>query len=234
VEALLRWQHPELGLVPPMEFIPIAEETGLIVPIGKWVLREACRQFQSWRASGLAPRYVGVNLSGVQFNDPDLLPTIDKILKETKLDPKCLELEITESIIMQNAEETIDILKNLESKGIRLAIDDFGTGYSSLSYLKRFPIHTLKIDKAFIQDVTRSKDDAAIVSAIIAMAKTLEIKIIAEGIETEEQLAFLRDHACERAQGFLFSKPLPVESMMELLSKNDVLVTGSSRNPDKG
>jgi diguanylate cyclase (GGDEF)-like protein/PAS domain S-box-containing protein len=234
VEALLRWQHPELGLVPPMEFIPIAEETGLIAPIGKWVLREACRQFQSWCESGVAPQYVAVNLSGIQFNDPGLLSTINMILQDTGLDPKCLELEITESVIMQNAEETVDILKNLKSKGVRLAIDDFGTGYSSLSYLKRFPIDTLKIDKAFIHDITRNKDDAAIVSAIIAMAKTLEIKIIAEGIETEEQLVFLRDHVCERVQGFLFSKPLPMKPMTELLSKNEFLVTDCPRNASEG
>jgi diguanylate cyclase (GGDEF)-like protein/PAS domain S-box-containing protein len=208
VEALIRWRSPEAGLIGPNDFIPVLEETGLIVPVGEWVLREACTQNKRWKEAGLSVPRIAVNLSGRQLNDPSLVSTVGRVLKDTGLDPASLELEITEGMI-ENADEAVKILHGLSSMGVRLAIDDFGTGYSSLSYLKSFPINTLKIDQTFVRDVTTDADDAAIAKAIIAMAHSLKLNVIAEGVETREQLDFLSSEACDEIQGFLFGRPLP-------------------------
>ncbi len=216
VEALVRWQHPEFGLVPPARFIPLAEETDLIIPIGEWVLRTACEQGRRWREQGLPVWRMGVNLSARQFRHKNLLEPIFRILRESGFDPHHLELEITESLLMQGADKTIGILEELDKAGIRLSLDDFGTGYSSLSYLKRFPIDTVKIDRSFVRDIHTDPNDAAITSAIIAMAHSLKLSVIAEGVETQEQLAFLRERECDEYQGYLFSKPLVAEEVERL------------------
>jgi diguanylate cyclase (GGDEF)-like protein len=205
-EALVRWNDPDRGLVLPEEFIPLAEETQLIVPIGAWVLRTACAQMKAWHDAGHPRLRVAVNLSPRQFQDRELTATVERILQETGYPPTLLDLEITESTAMQNAELTLAILNGLKEMGIRISIDDFGTGYSSLSYLKRFPIDTVKIDQDFVRDLT--SDDTAIISAVISMARALNLRVIAEGVETEEQLAFLRREQCSEMQGFLFSEPL--------------------------
>ena len=215
-EALLRWHHPDFSLVSPAQFISVAEETGLIVPIGEWVLRSACAQAQAWRAAG-AKLSVTVNLSGRQFNQPGLADTIARALRESGLDPGLLELEITEGVLMQNAQATIDTLQALHGMGLRIAIDDFGTGHSSLSYLKRFPIDTLKIDQTFVRDVTSDPNDASIVTAIIAMARSMGLRVVAEGVETEGQLVFLHSHRCDGAQGYLFCRPLPALEVTPLV-----------------
>ena len=220
VEALIRWRHPQAGLVPPMEFIPLLEDTGLIVAVGEWVLRTACAQANAWQAIASSPVCVSVNLSGRQFSDPNLADLIGRILTETGLKPHLLELEITESILMQNIETAIDTLNLLHKMGVKLAIDDFGTGYSSLSYLRRFPIHTLKIDRSFVSDVTTNTDDAAIATAIILLAHTLSLRVVAEGVETKEQLRFLRSRRCDMMQGYLFSKPQPSEVLTEMLRED--------------
>lgn len=209
VEALVRWQHPERGLVPPASFIPLAEETGLIVPIGEKVLEVACAQVKSWQAAGISPLPVAVNLSAVQLRKKGLLSTMERILTETGLAPDLLELEITESAIMQDTEKAIALLRVLQGMGIQVTMDDFGTGYSSLSYLKRFPIGSLKIDRCFINEVLTSADDAEIIRAIIAMAHRLRLKVVAEGVETAEQLAFLRREGCDEVQGYYFARPMP-------------------------
>lgn len=216
-EALVRWKSPEVGMVSPAEFIPLAEETGLIVPIGEWILRTACAQNKAWQQRGLSPVRMGVNLSVRQLQRQNLIGTIAHALNETGLDPNYLELELTESIIMKSNESTMAELRELHLGGIEISIDDFGTGYSSLSYLKRLPIDTLKIDKSFVQDVATDPDDAAIVAAIITMAHTLKLKVVAEAVETVEQLEFLRSLKCDRMQGYLFSKPLPAEEITRLL-----------------
>ena len=216
VEALVRWLHPERGLIQPMEFIPLAEETGLIVPIGEWVLRTACAQNKAWQDAGYPPVVMAVNLSGRQFRQPDFTGRISKVLAATGLAPEYLELEITESIAREDVEYTIAILKELGAMGIGIAIDDFGTGYSSLSYLKRFPITTLKIDRIFVQDAAKSQQDAAIISAIILLAHNLNLKVVAEGVETPEQRLLLRERHCNMMQGFLFSRPLPAEQVASL------------------
>ncbi|RFC41075.1 MAG: PAS domain S-box-containing protein/diguanylate cyclase (GGDEF) domain-containing protein [Candidatus Nitrotoga sp. CP45] len=218
VEALLRWNNPEIGMVPPEYFIPIAEETGLIIPIGEWVLREACRQNSEWRMLGLPKISVAVNLSAVQFRQNNFGEMIKEILCEYGLDPSGLELEITESAVMHNAEASIALLLELKAMGLKLAVDDFGTGYSSLSYLKRFPIDKLKIDQSFVRDITVDSDDAVIVSTIINMARTLKLKVIAEGVETAEQLSFLKHQECDEIQGYYFSKPMPPEKINSLLA----------------
>ena len=220
VEALLRWRHPERGLVSPADFIPILEETGLIRPVGDWVLRTACRQQLAWRVQGLPPLRMAVNLSARQFHQHDLLGTVNEILQETGLDASDLDLEITEGVLVENVSSTVDMLEAFELMGVRLAIDDFGTGYSSLSYLKRFPLHTLKIDQGFVHDVTEDGDSAAIVQAIIALAHSLRLGVIAEGVETEEQLAFLRREGCREVQGYLFCRPLPAAELAEWLTRN--------------
>ena len=217
MESLLRWHHPEQGLVSPDEFIPVAENTGLITQIGEWVLHTACAQNKAWQDAGLPPIHVSVNLSSRQFQQIDLIEIIDRALRETGLDARFLELEITEGSAMQNVESTIYKLKGMDALGVKIAIDDFGVGYSSLSYLKRFPIHTLKIDRSFVSDITTDPDDRAIVTAIIALAKTMNLKVVAEGVETEEQLDFLRRLHCNEMQGYLFSKPVPAGELREML-----------------
>jgi diguanylate cyclase (GGDEF)-like protein/PAS domain S-box-containing protein len=223
VEALLRWHHPERGLIPPAEFIPLAEVTGLIVTMGPWILRSACAQVQAWREAGFAGLSLAVNLSARQFQQPDLAELVTRILEETGLPPRHLDLEVTESYAMQNPEQAIDTLRRLKALGVRLSIDDFGTGYSSLSYLRRFPIDTLKIDKSFVGDITRDADDATIVTAVIAMAHALKLNVVAEGVETEDQLAFLAARRCDRLQGYLFSYPLPPEEARELLGRHRIV-----------
>jgi len=217
VEALLRWNHPELGLVSPGQFIPLAEETGLIVPIGRWVLEEACAQNMAWQRRGLRPVTMAVNLSPRQFADPNLLHDVDEALAASGMSPVLLQLEVTESMVMRNVSRAIKVLDAIQSRGIRLAIDDFGTGYSSMSLMKQFPIDTIKIDRSFVRDLPVDSEDQAIAQAIISMGKALGMTVIAEGVETVEQEAFLRSHACDEMQGFLFSKPLPAKQMADLL-----------------
>jgi diguanylate cyclase (GGDEF)-like protein len=217
VEALLRWDQPDLGILPPTQFIPLAEETGLIVPIGRWVLRTACEQHMAWQCDGLPPICMAVNLSPRQFQYEHLLRDIDETLAATGIPPELLELEITESMVMQNVERAIDLLTKIKERGVRLAMDDFGTGYSSMALIKRFPIDTLKIDRSFIRDLPNDADDMAIADAIIGLGKALRLTIVAEGVETMEQEAFLRDHACDEMQGYLFSRPVSAESIPTLL-----------------
>ena len=219
MEALLRWQHPERGMIPPNEFIPLAEETGLIIPIGEWVLLSACIQNKEWQDAGIPPVRIAVNLSMRQLKQKNLVAKITEILAETGLEPRWLELELTESVIMQNAEDSVQQLNDIKALGIGLAIDDFGTGYSSLSYLKRFPIDRVKIDQSFVQGVCNNPDDAAISQAIIALAASLNLKVTAEGVETADQLTFLRDHQCCDAQGYLFSRPVPTDAMTRMLQQ---------------
>jgi len=214
VEALLRWQHPELGAVSPAEFIPVAEENGLILPIGEWVLRQATQQLQNWRLAGLADLtdlQMAVNLSAVQFRHPNLPELVTQVLQDAGLPPQCLELELTEGVAMHNPLAAIDIMNHLHDRGVRMSIDDFGTGYSSLSYLRRFQIGKLKIDQSFVRDLTDEPDDKAIVVAVIALAHSLGFTTIAEGVETQGQLDFLREQGCDEVQGYFFSKPLPPE-----------------------
>jgi diguanylate cyclase (GGDEF)-like protein/PAS domain S-box-containing protein len=216
-EALLRWQHPELGLVSPLSFIPLAEQTGLIIPIGTWVLKTAMQQNKAWQDAGLPPVKIAVNISLVQFKDENFISKLQEILTTTKLAPQFLELELTESVLMENARQFIDKLNLIKEMGISLAIDDFGTGYSSLSYLKELPIDKIKIDKSFIQDIPDNADDSAITRAIISMAKNLNLRILAEGVETKEQLKFLQENHCDEVQGYLFGRPLNIEDCTELL-----------------
>jgi len=216
VEALVRWRHPTLGLISPSEFIPLAEDTGLIVPIGEWVLRTASLQGRRWRDQGFAPIQIAVNISARQFHDQDLAQTVIMILEETGLSPKNLELEITESSIMQDAEFAAGMLNRLKNMGINISIDDFGTGFSSLASLKRLPIDVLKIDQSFVREATSDPDDAALVMAIITLAHNLRLKVIAEGVETEDQLRFLQLLRCDEIQGELFSKPLAAEKFVSL------------------
>jgi diguanylate cyclase (GGDEF)-like protein len=223
LEALVRWQVPDYGLVPPAEFIPIAEETGLIVPIGEWVLRTACAQTKLWHESGFPQLSIAVNLSARQFQQQDLVERIEQILKETRIAPDALELEITESYAMQNADYTISVLTQLKKRGIRVSIDDFGTGYSSLSYLKQFPIDTLKIDRSFVKDLATDANDAAIAAAIIVLAHSLKLQVIAEGVETQAELDILKRHACDKMQGYFFSRPIPVKELEALLHSKKTL-----------
>jgi diguanylate cyclase (GGDEF)-like protein len=217
VEALLRWTHPDLGAVPPMQFIPLAEETGLIVPIGRWVLTEACAQNMAWQRRGLLPVSMAVNLSPRQFADDHLLQDIDEALAASGMSPVLLQLEVTESMVMRNVARATRVLDAIQGRGIRLAIDDFGTGYSSMSLMKHFPIDTIKIDRSFVRDLPNDSEDQAIAQAIISMGKALGMTVVAEGVENAEQQAFLRSHACDEMQGFLISKPLPPRQMAELL-----------------
>jgi diguanylate cyclase (GGDEF)-like protein/PAS domain S-box-containing protein len=217
LEALLRWQHPDLGLVPPDRFIRIAENSGLIVPIGEWVVRTACRQARKWQDEGLPAVSVAVNVSAVQFRQAGFCELIRRVLHETGLAPQYLELELTESLLLANADLMLSVVQELKAMGVTLAIDDFGTGYSSFSYLKQFPVGRLKIDRSFIRDVAVNPDDAAITTAIISMAKSLRLKVIAEGVEDEAQMSFLRAHQCDEIQGYYFSKPLPVDKVADKL-----------------
>jgi EAL domain-containing protein (putative c-di-GMP-specific phosphodiesterase class I) len=219
VEALIRWRHPHRGLVPPNQFIPIAEECGFIVPIGRWVLREACRQTKAWQNAGLTPLRVAVNISSVELRAKDFVAGVGAILAETGLDPSCLELELTETFLMQDSNSTGVVLQGLKEMGVQLALDDFGTGYSSLSFLKRFPIDTVKIDQSFVRDVTTDADDASIVSAVISMAGSLHMRVVAEGVETGEQLAFLQERGCAFGQGYYFSRPMIADEFSQLLEK---------------
>lgn len=220
VEALVRWQHPQLGLLSPVEFIPLAEDNGLILPLGEWVLREACRQNRQWQEEGFTAMQVGVNVSARQFQQEQLAELVLRILEETGLEPKYLDLELTESSIMSNAQATIDVLTRLKAVDVTISIDDFGTGFSSLSYLKRLPIDTLKIDRSFVSDLTTDPDDAALVMAIVTLAHNLRLQVVAEGVETEEQLRFLRLLRCDEVQGYLFSKPLAAEGLEKMLGLN--------------
>jgi diguanylate cyclase (GGDEF)-like protein/PAS domain S-box-containing protein len=220
MEALIRWQHPELGLLPPVEFIGHAEHSGLIVPIGAWVLRTACVQNQTFLGRAPSPLTVSVNLSARQFEDKHLMREIERALAESSLKPNCLELEITESMVMRDIQSSKKILDGIKSKGIRLAIDDFGTGYSSLVSIKRFPFDCIKIDRSFIKDIPHDPDDVAITQAIIAMAHSLRLKVIAEGVETQEQLDFLTEHGCHEFQGYFFRRPQPAEDFSKLLREN--------------
>jgi diguanylate cyclase (GGDEF)-like protein/PAS domain S-box-containing protein len=217
LEALIRWRHPQWGTVPPARFIGLAEETGLIVPIGAWALRTACYQSRSWQSAGLAPLRVAVNLSARQFAEPDLQQAISGVLAETGLQPACLEIEVTESLMMTNAEAAIGTMHELTAMGIGLSIDDFGTGYSSLSYLKRLPANMLKIDRSFVHDLAASPDAAAMVSAIITLARGLRMRVIAEGVETPAQIDYLRAQGCDYVQGFFYSKALPVPEVEHIL-----------------
>jgi diguanylate cyclase (GGDEF)-like protein/PAS domain S-box-containing protein len=216
LEALLRWQHPELGLVPPDRFIRVAENSALILPIGEWVLKTACWAMRRWHEHGLPAVPVAVNVSAVQFRQEGFRDLIARVLEETGLAPQYLELELTESLLLSNSDLTFPVLRNLKEMGVKLAIDDFGTGYSSLSYLKQFPVHKLKIDRSFVKAVATNPDDAAITSAIISMGKSLNLRVIAEGVENEAQMEFLRRHRCDEIQGYYFSKPLPLEEVAKL------------------
>ncbi|MBU1978037.1 MAG: EAL domain-containing protein, partial [Gammaproteobacteria bacterium] len=219
MEALVRWQHPEIGLIAPGNFIPLAEETGLIIPIGEWVLRTACARLQAWIDEGFPKVRMAVNLSSRQFNQKDLAEVVARALQDTGLDPNCLELELTESLIMQDAEAAIVVLHKIKALGVQFSIDDFGTGYSSLSYLKRFPIDRIKIDQSFVRNITTDPEDAAVSQAIISLSHSLNMKTVAEGVETFEQQEFLRSRQCDEIQGFYFSRPVPEQEMEQLLKE---------------
>jgi EAL domain-containing protein (putative c-di-GMP-specific phosphodiesterase class I) len=217
MEALIRWRHPERGTVPPAQFIPLAEESGLIVPIGEWVLRTACKQNKAWQDAGMPAISVSVNVSARQFREKDLVKRVARALEESGLDPRYLELELTEGLIMQDFDRALTTMHALQAIGVRISIDDFGTGYSSLSALQSFPIVRLKIDKAFVDGIAKNEDDRAIAKAVISMGHQLNLKIIAEGVETEQQLAFLRANNCDEMQGYLFSEPVTAENIPALL-----------------
>jgi diguanylate cyclase (GGDEF)-like protein/PAS domain S-box-containing protein len=220
-EALIRWQQPDRELVPPGRFVPIAEETGLIVPIGRWVLREACLRARAWQDAGLQPTAVAINVSASEFSDEGFIGGIRSTLAETRLDPQYLEIELTERVLMKDVEATAAVLRELKAMGVRLAIDDFGTGYSSLSYLQQFPIDVLKIDQTFVQRITTDPNDSLIVNAIIKLAESLNLLVVAEGIETEEQRNYLIQQHCAEGQGYLFSRPVAAEVMMQLLEESE-------------
>ena len=216
-EALIRWRHPQRGLVGPAQFIPVAEESGFIGPISRWVLREGCQQARLWQQAGLPPLRIAINTCAAELRSADFVASVRAILAETGLDPRCLELELNETFLMQDLKSTAATLRGLKDLGVQLALDDFGTGLSSLSHLKRFPIDTLKIDQSFVRDLTTDADDASIVSAVISMGKSLNMLVVAEGVETREQLDFLRKHRCPEAQGFYFSHPVVAEEFTKLL-----------------
>jgi len=216
-EALIRWQHPDLGTVFPGRFIQIAEDSGLIIPMGEWVLREACRQALEWQHAGIRDLVVAVNLSAVQFKRSDLVQTVGNILSASGLPPELLELELTESILIVDTESILSTVKRLKQLGVKLSIDDFGTGYSSLSYLKRFEVDKLKIDQSFVRDLAIDENDAAIVRAIIQMAKSLGLSTIAEGIENEHTMNLLKDFGCDEAQGYHLGRPMPAAAFSELI-----------------
>jgi diguanylate cyclase (GGDEF)-like protein len=225
MEALLRWEHPDLGTVTPMQFIPIAEETGLIVPIGKWVLKTACLQSVAWQNEGLPPFGIAVNMTERQFLDESLLQDLASILKSTGMNPQLLELELTESLLIRDVENTLRILTGLKSLGIRIAVDDFGTGYSSLATLQRFPLDTVKIDRSFIGDLVGPAEDSGLADAIISMGKSLSLTVIVQGVETKEQADFLRAHACDELQGFYFNRPLPANQFAQLMRAQTANIT---------
>jgi EAL domain-containing protein (putative c-di-GMP-specific phosphodiesterase class I) len=216
-EALLRWTHPTRGLVSPAQFIPVAEDCGLILPIGKWVLREACQQARAWVDAGLPPVTMAVNISAMEFRGENFLEGLFAILDDTGLDPKFLELELTESVLMKHASSTENTLKTLRARGVQLAVDDFGTGYSSLSYLRKFPINALKIDQSFVRQITTAPDETTIVTAVISMGRSLKLRVVAEGVETQEELAFLQAQQCDEAQGYYFSRPVLPQQFAKML-----------------
>jgi diguanylate cyclase (GGDEF)-like protein/PAS domain S-box-containing protein len=220
VEALIRWHHPRRGLVSPAQFIPIAEACGVIVPIGRWVLREACRQARAWRDAGLPPLRIAINVSARELREKDFVATVLAALTETGVEPGCLELELTESFLMQDATVTVAVLQALKDLGVMLALDDFGTGYSSLSHLRRFPIDTLKIDRSFVRDLATDADDASIVNAVISMGESLHMRVVAEGVETRDQVAFLQQHGCPVGQGYYFGRPVLAGQLTPLLRAN--------------
>ncbi|HEX7137709.1 MAG TPA: EAL domain-containing protein, partial [Vicinamibacterales bacterium] len=226
-EALLRWEHPTRGLIQPDDFIPLAEKTGLIVPIGEWVLDEACRQMREWQDAGRENWTMAVNLSPVQFGHPALIGLVRATLARHSLNPHCLTLEITESTAMRDADASVIILQQLHEMGVRIAIDDFGTGYSSLLYLKRLPASELKIDRGFVRNLAHDSEDRAIVSAIVALGQTLALKIVAEGVETTAQQEALTDMGCHSLQGFLFGKPMPPTQFLAALSHHEALMRGT-------
>jgi diguanylate cyclase len=217
-EALIRWHHPEKGIQAPANFIPIAEETGLIEGLGRWVLQQVCRDLQRLSTSGIELPRIAINLSARQFRQTDLVDQYRAVIQEMGIDPARIELELTESTIMRDIDIAVGMFQQLHTLGVRLAIDDFGTGYSSLNNLKHFPIDTLKVDRSFVRDIPADKDDAAIVTAIVAMAKSLQLEVVAEGVESSEQLEFLRRLGCEIVQGYYFSKPLPFDEFCQLLA----------------
>jgi len=219
-EALLRWRHPKAGLIPPSDFIPLAEELGLIVPLGEWVLRQACLQGRRWREKGLPSFRVAVNVSARQFQEEDFVSSVSRVLSETGLPPDNLELELTETVVMKDVDKSSESLSRLKEMGIRLSIDDFGTGYSSMNYLNRFRLDTLKIDRSFLKGIPKDADHVAIANAIIAMAKGLNLAVVAEGVETTEQLEFLREMKCGGMQGYLVSPPVPIEKFQTLLENS--------------
>ena len=216
-EALTYWNHPAMGSVSPAKFIPLAEETGLIIPLGEWVLRTACEQVQRWRNAGFEDLTMAINISAIQFRERSFPDTVGRILKEADVDPSAIELELTESVAMNEVEKTMERMAELSQLGVRIAIDDFGTGYSSLTYLKRFPIHTLKIDRSFVMNTPQDKEDRGIVLAVIALAHHLGLEVVAEGVETGEQADYLRDEGCEYLQGYHFSKPIPAHAFETLV-----------------
>lgn len=232
VESLIRWQHPDRGLIGPPQFISIAEDSGLMVPIGRWVLRESCRQAQAWQDAGLRPIGLAVNVSAVEFRNDDFLDGVRNILRETRLEPHYLELELTESVLMQHAEFTAPVLRELKEMGVRLAIDDFGTGYSSLSYLRQFPIDTLKVDQSFVHEIDgdTNSDDSTIIRAMIDMGRSLKHRVVAEGIETAAHLKFLQVHGCEEGQGFYFSRPVSASQCAGLLQNGVAVVIQNQGN----
>jgi EAL domain-containing protein (putative c-di-GMP-specific phosphodiesterase class I) len=217
-EALLRWTHPIRGPISPGEFIPIAEDSGLILPIGNWVLREACKQMRRWIDAGLPAIAVAVNVSAMEFRDEAFLEGVFAALADSKLNPRFLELELTESVLMKHAESTVSILKTLRAKGVRVAVDDFGTGYSSLSYLRKFPIDALKIDQSFIRQITTTPLEMTIVTAVIGMGRSLNLRVVAEGVEDDAELRFLQAHHCDEAQGYYFGRPMPAPGFAKLLT----------------
>jgi diguanylate cyclase (GGDEF)-like protein len=216
-EALLRWTHPVRGLVPPGQFIPVAEDCGLILPIGNWVLREACKQARIWADAGLPGATIAVNISAMELRNENFLEGVFSALEDTRLDPKSLELELTESVLMKHAESAESILKTLRARGVHLAVDDFGTGYSSLSYLRKFPIDSIKIDQSFVRQITTAPGETTIVTAVISMGRSLKLRVVAEGVETREELAFLQAHQCDEAQGYYFSRPVLPDDFARLL-----------------
>ncbi|HEY6837996.1 MAG TPA: EAL domain-containing protein, partial [Geobacteraceae bacterium] len=217
IEALARWQHPEYGMIPPAQFIPLAEETGLIVPLGEWVLRAACSQNKAWQDAGYPPMRIAVNFSPRQFQKMELAEMVEKVLFETGLAPGWLELEVTENLMLSSEEHTIATLKRLADLGVHISIDDFGTGYSTFNYIKKLPVDTLKIDRSYVSDIDSNRSDAAIATAVIEMAHTLSLNVVAEGVETEGQLKFLEALNCPEVQGFFFHKPLPSDEFTRLL-----------------
>jgi EAL domain-containing protein (putative c-di-GMP-specific phosphodiesterase class I) len=218
-ESLIRWRHPDMGFVSPGQFIPLAEENGMILPLGEWVLRTACAQNKRWQAAGLPPVTISVNLSARQFYQPGLVDTVISVLKDVDLDPRYLELEITETTAILDLGQTKTVLQKFREMGIKLAIDDFGTGYSSLTNLQQLPLHSLKIDRSFVRDVTENSTNATIVSAVVSLARGLGLHVIVEGVEEENQLKFLRSIHCETVQGYVFFKPMPVDDATLVLAK---------------